>query len=89
MIIIYSTSWCPSCVMAKKLLDEKNISYNEVNIEERGWDRNKLKEITGAMTVPQIVINEKPIGGYESLLHLNQSGDLERLLEKWIWLIQK
>tara|TARA_Y100001970_G_scaffold37127_1_gene45807 strand:- start:108 stop:314 length:207 start_codon:yes stop_codon:yes gene_type:complete len=68
--------------MAKKLLDEKNISYNEVNIEERGWDRNKLKEITGAMTVPQIVINEKPIGGYESLLHLNQSGDLERLLEK-------
>ena len=80
MIIIYSTSWCPSCVMAKKLLDEKKIPYEEVNIEEKGWGRDKLKEITGAMTVPQIVINEKSIGGYESLLHLNQSGDLERLL---------
>ena len=83
MITIYSTSWCPSCVMAKKLLDEKKIPYKEVNIEEEGWGRDKLKEITGAMTVPQIVINEKSIGGYESLLHLSQSGDLERLLTQW------
>ena len=82
MIIIYSTSWCPSCVMAKKLLDEKKIPYSEVNIEEKGWGRDKLKEITGAMTVPQIVINKKSIGGYESLLHLNQSGELERLITK-------
>ena len=34
MITIYSTSWCPSCVMAKRLLEEKNISYTEINIEE-------------------------------------------------------
>ena len=84
MIIIYSTSWCPSCVMAKKLLDENKISYKEVNIEEKGWDRDKLKELTGAMTVPQIMINNKSIGGYEALLHINQSGDLERMLSKWI-----
>ena len=82
MITIYSTSWCPSCVMAKRLLEEKNISYTEINIEEKGWDREKLKELTGAMTVPQIVINEKSIGGYESLLNLNQSGELERLTQE-------
>ena len=46
MITIYSTSWCPSCIMAKKLLEEKNISYTEINIEEEGWDREKLKELT-------------------------------------------
>ena len=83
MITIYSTSWCPSCVMAKRLLEEKNISYTEINIEEKGWDREKLKELTGAMTVPQIVINNKSIGGYESLLNLNQSGELERLTQEW------
>ncbi len=83
MITIYSTSWCPSCVMAKRLLEEKNISYAEINIEEKGWDREKLKELTGAMTVPQIVINNKSIGGYESLLNLNQSGELERLTQEW------
>ena len=81
MITIYSTSWCPACIMAKKLLEEKDISYTEINIEEEGWDREKLKELTGAMTVPQIVINDKCIGGFESLMTLDQSGKLDELIK--------
>ena len=81
MITIYSTSWCPSCIMAKTLLEEKNISYTEINIEEEGWDREKLKELTGAMTVPQIIVNEECIGGFESLMILNQSGKLDELIK--------
>ena len=73
--------WCPSCIMAKKLLEEKNISYTEINIEEEGWDREKLKELTGAMTVPQIIINDECIGGFESLMILNQSGKLDELIK--------
>ena len=82
MITIYTSNWCGYCNAAKNLLNELNIDFKEINIEEKGWDREKLKELTGAMTVPQIVINNKSIGGYESLLNLNQSGELERLTQE-------
>ena len=76
-VIIYSTSWCPSCISAKRLLEEKNIDFEEVNIDEEEISREKLFEITGGMSVPQIVINNKPIGGFEHLMELSQSGKLE------------
>ena len=76
MILVYSTSWCPSCLMVKRLLEEKNISYKEINIEKEGWDREKLQKITGAMTVPQIVINDKCIGGFEALMNHDQNYDV-------------
>ena len=38
-------------------------------------------EITGGYTVPQIVINEKSIGGFNELIHLNNSGKLKILLK--------
>ena len=83
MVKIYSTSWCPSCVFAKRLLEEQNIPFEEINIEELGMSREDLGELTGGMTVPQIVINNQSIGGYEDLLQLNQSGKLKKLLKKW------
>ncbi len=83
MIKIYSTNWCPSCTWAKKLLDEKNINYEEVNIEQINMSRNDLQSLTGGSTVPQIVINGKSIGGYEDLIKLNKNGKLQRLIEEW------
>tara|TARA_A100001011_G_C14066967_1_gene738579 strand:+ start:483 stop:716 length:234 start_codon:yes stop_codon:yes gene_type:complete len=73
-IIIYTTSWCPSCDYAKRLLAEKGHSYKEINIEQEGWSRSELFKITGGRTVPQIVINDNPIGGYEDLCNLSSSG---------------
>ena len=67
-VIVYSTSWCQPCNFAKRLLDSKGLEYSEIDIEERGWSREDLFEITGGRTVPQIVIDEKPIGGYDDLL---------------------
>ena len=82
MVIIYSTSWCPSCVSAKRLLESKNIAYKEINIEQENISREKLTEISGAGTVPQIMINNKSIGGFDKLLQLDQSGKLNKLLNK-------
>jgi len=79
-ITIYSTTWCPSCVHAKKLLDSKNISYKEINIEEIDMSREELFEITGGSTVPQIVINGKSIGGFDNLLSLNQTDKLDKMI---------
>ena len=80
MIKIYSTSWWPSCITAKRLLDGKGLSYEEINIEEIDMSREDLSELTGGMTVPQIVVNGTNIGGFDKLMMLNQSGELERLL---------
>ena len=79
-IIIYGTTWCPSCVSAKRFFDEMNLSYDEINIEKENISREQLAEMTGGHTVPQIVINDKCIGGFSDLLSANQSGKLEDLL---------
>jgi len=82
MIKIYSTTWCPSCRAAKSLLDSLNFNYEEINIEDVGISREELTELSGGHTVPQIMINDKSIGGYDKLLLLNQSGKLEELVRK-------
>ena len=79
-ITIYSTTSCPSCVSAKRLLDERGIPYNEINIEKENMSRDNLAKITGGSTVPQIIINEKTIGGFDSLLSLSQSGELDKMI---------
>ena len=76
MIKIYSANWWGSCIAAKKLLDDKGLSYEEINIEEAGITREDLAELTGGHTVPQIVINDEIIGGFDKLLRLNQEGKL-------------
>jgi|TARA_B110000263_G_scaffold1436_1_gene1178 glutaredoxin 3 len=62
------------------LLDDKGLSYKEINIEEIDMSREQLAELTGGMTVPQIVINNTNIGGFDKLMMLSQSGELEILL---------
>ena len=74
MIKLYSTSWCGPCKNAKRLLDERGLSYDEIDIDEIGWSRDDLYDLTGGRTVPQIIINEKPIGGYDDLLKLDREG---------------
>ena len=81
-VIIYSTMMCPFCVNAKNLLEEKGVSYQEIRVDE---DQSKLSEMlsksSGRRTVPQIFINDEPIGGSDELHALEQSGELDRLLE--------
>ena len=42
--------------------------------------REDLAKITGGHTVPQIVINDQCIGGFENLVMLNQNGNLDRMI---------
>ena len=57
------------------------VSYEEINIEKKGLNRDDLFTLTGGYTVPQIIINDNPIGGFNELLQLNQSGKLKELLD--------
>ena len=62
------------------MLDDMDLSYEEINIEEAGIPREELVKITGGYTVPQIVINDNSIGGFDKLIQLNQTGKLKELL---------
>ena len=54
----------------------------EIDIEQNKISRDDLYDITGGRSVPQIIINETVIGGYSELFYLNQSGELDKLLEE-------
>jgi glutaredoxin 3 len=75
-IVIYTTRWCAYCERAKALLDRKGIEYEAVAVDEDPAFRQKLFELTGGWTVPQIVIDGKPIGGYTELWRLDREGRL-------------
>ena len=73
-VIVYSTSWCGPCASAKRLLSERGIAFTEIDIDEQGMSREELFEVAGGRTVPQIIIDEKPIGGYDDLVKLDSNG---------------
>jgi glutaredoxin len=63
------------------MLDDMDMSYENIDIEEEGISRDDLAKITGGHTVPQIIINDKAIGGFNELLQLNNSGKLKKLIK--------
>jgi len=74
---MYTTTWCGYCVRAKTLLDARGISYEEIELDDDDPAfRQKLMELTGGWTVPQIVIDGRPIGGYTELWRLDREGRL-------------
>ena len=78
-ITVYSTRWCGYCVRAKALLDSRGLPYEEVMLDDDPHFRRRLHELTGGWTVPQIVIDGRPIGGYTELWRLDRSGGLDEL----------
>ena len=82
MIKMYTSNWCSYCNAAKNLLDELNLEYEEINIEEKNISRSDLQELSGGYTVPQIFINNKCIGGYDDLIKLHQNNKLTELIDE-------
>jgi glutaredoxin 3 len=77
-IRMYTTRWCGYCVRAKTLLDGLGLEYEEIHLDDDPHFRRTLNELTGGWTVPQILIDGKPIGGYTELWQLARRGALER-----------
>lgn len=80
VIQIYTTRWCGYCVRAKALLDSKGLSYEELHLDDEPGFRERLFELTGGSTVPQILIDGRTIGGYTELWGLDREGRLDELL---------
>jgi len=78
---IYTTQTCPYCVRAKRLLQEKNVPYQEIDVSGDDDARLRLMETTGRRTVPQIFIGDKHVGGSDDLHALDARGELDGLLQ--------
>ena len=79
-ILIYTTAICPYCVMAKRLLDKKGVTYKEINVDSAPGLREELMQKTKRRTVPQIYIGDFHVGGFDDLSALDRAGGLMPLL---------
>ena len=81
LVKIYSSGFCPYCTWAKKMLDAKSVSYEEIRIDQvEGAQEEMLALSEGQMTVPQIFIGDFHVGGYTDMVKLDQNGELDPLL---------
>ncbi len=81
-IVIYTTTYCPYCVKAKKLLAQKNVPYHEINVEDDKARQEMIERAHGRRTVPQIFIGDYHVGGCDDLYALEKEGRLDDLLGK-------
>ncbi len=79
-VVLYTTRYCPYCVRAKHLLEQKGVAFQEIAVDNDPQLRAEMTQKSGGHTVPQIFINEKPIGGCDDLYALERQGRLDELL---------
>jgi glutaredoxin 3 len=80
-VTMYSTAFCSFCVMAERLLLRKGITEIEkIRVDLEPERRLEMMEKTRRRTVPQIYVGETHIGGFDDLVVLDRSGELDRLL---------
>lgn len=80
-IVMYTKDHCPYCDLAKKLLTARGATFTEIRIDLDEQQRDEMIRLSNRRTVPQIFINDQPIGGYDDLAGLSKSGKLDGLLK--------
>lgn len=79
-IKVYSSRFCGFCVAAERLLTSKGVEYQLIKVDEDPAMFDYMIEASGRRTVPQIFIGEHHVGGFDDLSAINQSGELDQLL---------
>ena len=78
---MYTTQVCPFCIRAKALLRQRGVEQiDEVRVDLDPGERERMVELTGRRTVPQIFIGDTHVGGCDDLYALDQRGGLAPLL---------
>jgi glutaredoxin 3 len=82
VVRMYTTQVCPFCVRAKALLKQRGVDHiDEVRVDTNPVERDRMVELTGRRTVPQIFIGSTHVGGCDDLVALDQRGGLMPLLQ--------
>jgi glutaredoxin 3 len=77
---MYVTSWCPYCERARRLLRDKQVDFEEIDVDERPGAHEEMTARSGRQTVPQIFIGDRHVGGSDDLYELDAAGGLDPLL---------
>ena len=77
---MYSTEQCPFCLAARMLLKKKGVAFEDILVSQDAELRARMEQLSGRRTVPQIFINDEPIGGFDELYRLDKQGELDELL---------
>jgi glutaredoxin 3 len=80
VVVMYTTSWCPYCERARRLLGSKNVAIEEIDVESAPEKRAEMRTRSGRRTVPQIFIGDHHVGGSDDLAALEAAGKLDGLL---------
>jgi len=80
-IVIWTFKRCPFCVKSKKLLDQLNVEYEEIQIPFGDKRLDELALKTGCTTLPQTFVDDEYIGDNSKLYELHAEGVLESILK--------
>lgn len=79
-ITVYTTEPCPYCARVKGLLRSRGLEFAEINLSKDPDGRAELARKTGMMTFPQVLIDDRLIGGFAETQSAASSGRLDELL---------
>jgi glutaredoxin 3 len=80
VVTLYVSDWCPYCQRAKNLLTQKQVIFDEINVDDDAKFREEMTARSNRNTVPQIFFGDKHVGGCDDLFALDRSGELDRLI---------
>ncbi len=79
-VTVYTTDRCSFCVRVKMLLQSRGVEFEEINLAGDPSAFVDLAQRTGMMTLPQVVIGDEVVGGYNETAAAVASGQLDDLL---------
>ena len=77
---VFCTPFCPYCVRAKKLLESKNVEYEEIRVDQLPERHDEMIKRSNRTSVPQIFIDDYHVGGCDDLFDLEAEGSLDSRL---------
>ena len=77
---IYTSALCGYCSRAKNLLEKKGVNFIEYDVTFDTGKRQEMSVRTGKTAVPQVFIDDKPVGGSSDLIELDVDGELDVML---------
>ena len=81
-ITMYTSEYCSYCMAARMLLKKKGVDYDEVLVTDDPALREEMERRSNRTSVPQIFIADQAIGGFDELYELEESGELDRILNQ-------
>lgn len=83
-IEVYTKDYCGYCAQAKILLRSKGLDFEETDITYSVQQQAAVQKRSGRRTVPQIFVDGAAIGGFDDLVALNVSGQLDAMMSDGI-----